>query len=96
MILHSNATINFQKKLVPLLYAWLFAHIGIFLVKNIICKHPKLWMVNTICNQDRPSLLWTSLPSYKMFNMKNELSNKLDKKFVKYIVRNYKNYNWQL
>ncbi len=37
-------------------------------------------MVNTICNQDRASLLWTSLPSCKMFNMKNGLSNKLDKK----------------
>jgi hypothetical protein len=38
MILHSNATINFPKKLVPLLYAWLFAHIGIFWLKKLFAN----------------------------------------------------------
>jgi hypothetical protein len=39
MILHSNATINFKKiKLVLILYAWLFAHIGILLVKKLFAN----------------------------------------------------------
>jgi hypothetical protein len=94
MILHSTATINFQKnKLVLILYAWLFVHIGILLVKKVFANTQNYgWLTPYVAKIGLVYCEQVSLVT-RCFNMKNGLSNKLDKKIVKYIMRNYKNDN---